>query len=210
MVGFTVKNQLQDIIGCIFLYSKQDDIETDILEISLRILHFSFAGAIESVLFNKKIKENNSSNDNKENDKRKILEYILDGFQDAVYIVGNDYSIEYFNNPMKKLVQGKDITNRKCYQVLYNHNSVCNDCEFKSAKHKLSRTYTTSKIVGNKDFKVSNIFIENGCKISVYQDVSELKRINSVIESKNRLFSLIFDNANDSIIWDRCKNRKNY
>jgi len=119
----------------------------------------------------------------------------LDAFEDGIYIINQDYTVEYMNKFMEKLF-GKGI-GKKCHEVLIESDKPCTWCNhdevfIKNETHH-SEVYIESV---DKTFSLSEIPVINQdgtkSKLSIYRDltrrVQQEARLKSSEESYQRLF----------------------
>jgi two-component system NtrC family sensor kinase len=120
----------------------------------------------------------------------------LDAFEDGIYIINEDYTVEYMNKFMKLLFG--DGVGKKCHTVLVKSETPCNWCNY----HKIftenethhSQVYLESV---DKTFALSElpVFNQDGTKskLSLYRDIShsvhQEERLKSSKASYQRLFS---------------------
>lgn len=125
---------------------------------------------------------------------RRLLD-ALDALEDGIYIVTEDYKVEYMNLFMKELFG--DGIGKKCHQVLIGSSKPCPWCNyedvFKNNKTHRSEVYIESV---NKTFLLSERPVNNHdgtrSKLSIYRDIShrvkQEQKFKSSKESYQRLF----------------------
>ncbi len=124
----------------------------------------------------------------------KLLE-ALDAFEDGIYIVSEDYTVEYMNKYMKVLFG--DRVGEKCHMVLVGSDKPCDWCNFdevfkKGGTHH-SEVYIDSV---SKFFSLSETLINNHddtkSKLAIYRDIThsilQEEKLKSSKESYQRLF----------------------
>ncbi|MCK5696103.1 MAG: PAS domain S-box protein [Desulfobacula sp.] len=120
----------------------------------------------------------------------------LDVFEDGIYIINDDYTVEYMNKFMKELFG--DGVDKKCHEVLIGSNKPCDWCKYdevfvKNETHH-SEVYVESidKIFALSELPVTN---QDGTKskLSLYRDITHAvrqeKKLKSSKESYQRLFT---------------------
>jgi len=120
----------------------------------------------------------------------------LDAFEEGIYIISDNYTVEYMNKFMKTYFG--DGVGKKCYKVLINSDKPCDWCKYdeifeKSETHH-SEIYLES--VG-KTFALSELPVTNRdgtrSKLSIYRDISHRAereaKLKSSRESYQRLFT---------------------
>lgn len=119
----------------------------------------------------------------------------LDAFEDGIYIINEDYIVEYMNKFMKVLFG--DGIGKKCHEVLIGSDKPCSWCKYdeifdKGETHH-SEVYIKSvdKIFALSDLPVTN---QDGTKskLSLYRDITHTvqqeEKLKSSKESYQRLF----------------------
>ena len=108
----------------------------------------------------------------------KLLASIFDAMVDGVYIIKNDYTIEFMNKAMIKELE--DGRGKKCYQWISHLDEVCPWCKAKEVfsgktvyweKYvpMIDKTYELVELpLTNRDGTVS--------KLSIFQDITQRKR----------------------------------
>ncbi len=121
---------------------------------------------------------------------------LLDAFEDGIYIINDDYIIEYMNKAIKELF-GEGI-GQKCHTTLYKSDTPCKTCRFdevfvqNEAHH--SEVYIESV---DKMFALSELPLVNHdktrSKLCIYRDIShrayQEAKLKSSQESYQRLFN---------------------
>ncbi|MBU8893105.1 MAG: PAS domain S-box protein [Bacteroidales bacterium] len=117
---------------------------------------------------------------------------ILNTFFHGVYICSPDYYVEYLNLGLEKRV-GENSLGEKCYKAIYNLNEKCKWCVFDELTTKNHVTYKLKNPVDNKYYQVKNMLLDNGSKLTMFEDISKqekaekeiLKLITAVEQSAN-------------------------
>ncbi|MCP3940019.1 MAG: PAS domain S-box protein [Desulfobacteraceae bacterium] len=119
----------------------------------------------------------------------------LDAFDEGIYIISEDFIVEYMNSFMK--THFGDGVGKKCYEVLIHSDKPCDWCKydeiFKNNETHHSEVYLDS--VG-KNFALSEMPITNRdgtrSKLSVYRDITlsveQSAKLKSSMKSYQRLF----------------------
>ena len=118
----------------------------------------------------------------------------LDAFEDGIYMVNDDYTVEYMNDFMRALF-GNGV-GKKCHEVLSGSEKPCDWCNnnkvFKENKVYHSEVYVASV---DKMFYLSELPVTNQdgtrSKLSIYRDITHRKhqeeKLKSSKESYQRL-----------------------
>ncbi|WDP91813.1 MAG: PAS domain S-box protein [Desulfobacter sp.] len=123
------------------------------------------------------------------------LQDALDVFDEGIYIVNEDYTVEYMNKFMRTYF-GEGV-GKKCYEVLTGEDQPCEWCRhekvFKKQEAHRSEVYVPA--VG-KTFDVNELPVTNRdgtrAKLSIYRDISDVvaqkAKLKSSLASYQRLF----------------------
>ena len=120
----------------------------------------------------------------------------LDAFEDGIYIVNDDYTVEYMNKFMKVLFG--DRVGEKCHEVLIGSDEPCDWCKYNEIFNKNETHHSEVYIEAlNKTFALSEIPVINQdrtrSKLSIYRDITrrveQEARLKSSKESYQRLFN---------------------
>lgn len=128
------------------------------------------------------------------NNNPKIMD-ALDALEDGIYIVNDDYVVEYMNKYMKDLFG--EGTGKKCHKVLINSDTPCDMCKYKEVFLK-NETHKRKIYIEHVDktFEISEMPVYNSdktkSKLSIYRDISrrilQEEKIASFKENYQRLF----------------------
>ena len=120
----------------------------------------------------------------------------LDAFEDGIYIVSDDYTVEYMNKYMKVLFE--DRVGNKCHEVLIGSDKPCNWCNFQGI-FKKGETHHSEVYIESVDkfFSLSEMPVTNQdgtrSKLSIYRDIThsvrQEEKLKSSRESYQRLFT---------------------
>ncbi|MFP4446629.1 MAG: PAS domain S-box protein, partial [Desulfosudaceae bacterium] len=122
----------------------------------------------------------------------------MDALEDGVYIVGENYVVEYMNRAMEQIF-GPGV-GEKCYKLLNDRDSVCPWCKYEQIlsaggeivsevyiSH-LNRTFNLVELpVSNKDGSMS--------KLSIYRDITQKKKQEARLKSSEENYKRLFKNA---------------
>lgn len=121
---------------------------------------------------------------------------LLDIFEDGIYIINDDYLIEYMNKTMKKMF-GKGV-GQKCHKILHNSDTPCETCIFDELFTK-NETHHSEVYIESVDkiFALSELPIMNPdntrSKLCIYRDISnrvlQEEKLKTSQESYQRLFN---------------------
>ncbi|RLC23128.1 MAG: PAS domain-containing sensor histidine kinase [Deltaproteobacteria bacterium] len=120
----------------------------------------------------------------------------LDAFEDGIYIINDDYSVEYMNKFMKVLFG--DRVGEKCHEVLIGSDKPCDWCKYDEIFEKNETHHRDVYIESiDKTFFLSELPVTNQdgtrSKLSIYRDISRRvereAKLKSSKESYQRLFT---------------------
>lgn len=112
-----------------------------------------------------------------------MVNNILNTFKDGVYISNLNYDIEYLNESMKHKI-GYDAVGSKCYKAIYGLNDPCEECYLPDLLSKKSISF--QKEIGGEFFLISASILDESRKITVYNNISEIKFYEKELERQNR------------------------
>ena len=120
----------------------------------------------------------------------------LDAFNEGIYIVNEDYTVEYMNKFMINYFG--DGVGKKCFQVLTGGDAPCEWCEHIRVLEK-GETHRTEVYFSSveKTFEVTEMPVSNRdgtrSKLSIYRDISDMvaqkAKLKSSLASYQRLFT---------------------
>lgn len=120
----------------------------------------------------------------------------LDAFEDGIYIVSEDFTVEYMNRFMKDLFG--DGVGKKCHKVLLNYETPCGWCNYREIFEKNETRHSEIYLESvRKTFALSEIPVTNRdgtrSKLSIYRDITRRKeqaaRLKFSEENYQRLFT---------------------
>ncbi len=128
---------------------------------------------------------------------RRLLD-AMDALEDGIYIVGENYVVEYMNRAMQQIF-GYGV-GEKCYKTLNARNDVCPWCRYEEVLQSggetiseayiphLDRTFNlVERPVSNKDGSMS--------KLSIYRDITQKKKQEARLKSSEDNYRRLFENA---------------
>ena len=133
---------------------------------------------------------------------RRLLISILNAMKDEVYIVNQQYEIEYVNAAL--LEQFSSVEGRKCYEYFHNRRKVCPWCKNAAVfagetvrwewySKKTGRTYELLDTpLRNADGSIS--------KLEVFRDITERKRAEEEVAQSEQNFRTLAETASDGIM----------
>ncbi|MBU0463644.1 MAG: PAS domain S-box protein, partial [Proteobacteria bacterium] len=120
---------------------------------------------------------------------------VLDAFEDGIYIVSNDYTVEYMNKFMKELF-GEGV-GKKCHEVLVKSDKPCHWCKYDEVfiNHEIHHSEVHIESV-DKTFALSELPVTNQdgtiSKLSIYRDISRRVQQKARLESSKASYQRLF------------------
>ena len=126
-----------------------------------------------------------------------MLNSILDTVEDGIYVISQDFTVEFMNRQMKDLF-GHGV-GQKCYQIINKSNSLCPWCRsgqvFEGASFiqevyipKVERTFK----ITSSPFKDSD---GNVLKLGIYHDITQRKQREAELKSTMEDYRRIFEHV---------------
>lgn len=126
------------------------------------------------------------------------LTSILEAMEDGIYIVSQDYQVEFMNKAMIKVFG--EGTGKKCYQVITGHDEICPRCRAKEVFEEGKTLHYELKIPGtDKVYELTQLPLRNTdgttSKLTIYRDITHEKKqeekLKATEEDYKRLFDLV-------------------
>lgn len=110
---------------------------------------------------------------------RDILMNILDSMADGVYIINQEYDIEYANPPLVK--EFGPFAGKKCYNYLANRDTVCPHCKNKEVFAGKTVHWQWFSPKNKKTYDLMDTPLKNPdgsiWKLEIFRDITEYKRV---------------------------------
>jgi two-component system NtrC family sensor kinase len=108
----------------------------------------------------------------------KYLEHILDALEDGVYIIRDDYTVEFMNQAMIDMF-GKGV-GKKCYEVVNSSGVLCPWCQAKEVFKKGESVYQEIYMPRTgKTYRIIELPLKNAngtfSKLNIYRDITTRK-----------------------------------
>lgn len=119
----------------------------------------------------------------------------LDAFEDGIYIVNDDYTIEYMNKFMKALFG--DGVGEKCHQVIIKSDKPCAWCKYDEIFIKNKNSHSQIYIASvDKSFSLSEHPVNNQdgtrSKLSIYNDITHSVHQEAILKSSRESYQRLF------------------
>lgn len=117
---------------------------------------------------------------------------------DGIYIINNNYTIEYMNHAMIRIFG--DGVGKKCYEIINNGNGICSWCKFHEVFDKGETHYDEVYLDHiKKTFSLIELPITNRdgsrSKLSLYRDITREKEQQARLKSSEEGYKRLFDHA---------------
>ena len=128
---------------------------------------------------------------------RKNLTTIFEAILDGVYIVDDDFNMEYMNNVMIKNF-GRGI-GKKCYQIIYGRDAVCSWCKAKGVF--AGKTIRWEHYIPNLDqvYDFIEFPLKNSdgtlSKVGIYRDIALRAKSEEKIRASEKEYKRLFENV---------------
>lgn len=126
---------------------------------------------------------------------RLMLHTILDTIDDGIYVIDQDFTVEFMNRKMVEMFG--DGLGKKCYDVINNGDSLCDWCSSKEVfkGKRLSKELYISKV--DKTFKITELPLHNPdgtlSKLSVFRDISKRKQDEAMLKASMDEYRTLFE-----------------
>lgn len=122
----------------------------------------------------------------------------LDAFDDGIYIINEDYTVEYMNKFMKELL-GEGF-GRKCHEVLIGSDKPCSWCNYDKVFVRDETVYSQVYLEAlGKTFALKEIPVKNQdgtkSKLSVYHDISFRVQQEARLKSSQKSYQRLFEHV---------------
>ena len=115
---------------------------------------------------------------------------IFDGVEDAIYLVGEDYKVLFFNRKMKDMLPDISL-DQKCYEALFGLKSPCEECRFHGLRCGDSFSYETELAYPVKKVNITGIRLswvdQREVNLAVIRDITEQKRLEAQLLQSQKL-----------------------
>ncbi|MDY7038978.1 MAG: PAS domain-containing protein, partial [Thermodesulfobacteriota bacterium] len=131
----------------------------------------------------------------------KKITSIFEAMVDGVYVIDDDFTLEYMNDEMIKNF-GEGI-GRKCYRVIHEKNEVCAWCRANEVFE--GKTIRWEQYIKNLDqtYDLIEFPLKNSdgtiSKVSIYRDITQRKKSEERIKTLEEDYRRLFENARSGL-----------
>lgn len=126
---------------------------------------------------------------------------ILNTMEDGVYIVNQQYGIEYINPALKN--EFGEVAGRKCFEYYYGRKEPCPWCKFPEIKKGESIRWEWDSVKSNKIYDLISTPFKNFdgslSMLQIFRDMTEFKKASAAVEKANHLKSEFLANMSHEI-----------
>jgi PAS domain S-box-containing protein len=193
--------QLIELNGSTHVFVSVNDV-TDRVKAEKQIRNNNLEIEKRNLELNSKNRELNRINDELFESESKYRS-MMESMREAAYICDSSFNITFVNRAMIDLI-GHDCTGEKCFEIIGGTNNKCDLCSMDTLHLGPSQNERVQEFK-NRVFFVSNSAINHVdgsvSKLTVFHDITQLKRTEEKLHESIEQFNLIFDNSVDAIIW---------
>jgi PAS domain S-box-containing protein len=134
----------------------------------------------------------------------------LDAFEDGIYMVSDDYTVEYMNNFMRALF-GEGV-GKKCHEIINGSKTPCSWCNYNKifAENKAHHGEVYVESV-DKTFYLSDLPVTNQdgsrSKLSIYRDITHRKYQEEKLKSSQASYQRLFTHVGCGVFISSKKGR---
>jgi two-component system, sporulation sensor kinase A len=134
----------------------------------------------------------------------------LDAFEDGIYIINRDYTVEFMNKFMKELFG--NWVGKKCYEILFHSDKPCDWCQYdKVFIHNETRHSDIYIESVDKTFALSEMPVTNRdgtrSKLSLYRDITHRLRQEEKLKSSKENYQRLFKHVGCGVFISSKKGR---
>ncbi|MFH2046006.1 MAG: PAS domain S-box protein [Pseudomonadota bacterium] len=128
------------------------------------------------------------------------LNAILDNLEDGIYVIAQDFKIEFMNLSMIRMF-GKGV-GKKCYKIINDSNDICPWCTVKGQDRTLNEEEFQQELYIpkiDKTFMVKKISLENSdstfSSIFIYRDITYRKQHEAILKASVEDYRNLFEHV---------------
>lgn len=127
------------------------------------------------------------------------LSLILNSFTEPVYLVSQNYEIQFANEATKKLY-GENKERKKCYELLYNKNKPCEWCGYPNLNTKNRIERYEQYFEDEKKHKIiTNILLNDGSKLSIHHNITDRKIAELALKESEKKYRTLVGSLGEGV-----------
>ena len=154
---------------------------------------------IEMALYVSKIDAERRRAEKKQHLERIRMMAILDAIPDGIYIVSQQYDIEYVNPTIHQ--EFGSVDGRKCYEYFHNRKKVCPWCKNTEVFAGKSVKWEWYSLKNNRHYNLFDTPFINAdnsiSKFEIFHDVSDLKQAEEAVNESEEKYRKLFEDSID-------------
>ncbi len=132
---------------------------------------------------------------------RDNLKNIFEAMEDGIYIVNQEFDIEYVNPVLTK--DFGDYQNRKCYEYFHNRNKVCEWCKNDEILEGKTVRWEWYSEKTNKTYDLIDTPLLNSdgsiSKLEIFRDITDYKNAENKLKESEEALNQLIENTSDGI-----------
>jgi PAS domain S-box-containing protein len=133
---------------------------------------------------------------------RDLLKKILDSMEEGVYVVNQQFEIQYLNPVVER--EFGPVGGRKCHEYFHNFSLACSWCEKTKdmACTAVRREWNSSKTSKTYELFVTPIPGENGalCRLGIFHDITEYRKVEDDLRRSESRYRTLVETMTDGLL----------
>lgn len=133
---------------------------------------------------------------------RDFLKKILDSMEEGVYVVNQQFEIQYLNPVVER--EFGPVDGRKCHEYFHDLSHACSWCQNgeECARRPVRREWRSSKMRKTYELFVTPILGENGalCRLGVFRDITEYRRVEDDLRYSESRYRTLVETMTDGLL----------
>ncbi len=134
---------------------------------------------------------------------------ILEALEDGVYVVRDDYTVEFMNKAMTEAFG--EGTGRKCYEVIGNFDEICPWCRAKEVFSGETTHWELDVPSNDKIYDLIELPLKNVdgsiSKLSIYRDITQIKQREYELKVSKEDYTRLFEHVNVGVYFSSREGR---
>lgn len=128
---------------------------------------------------------------------------MMEAMKDAVYICGPDFTVQYANPTMQKML-GCDPVGQPCHEAIMAQKTRCSWCPMAEVQQEKHATVTVTHPESGRSYEVSSAPLRYAdrsiSKMTIYRDITQQIAITRELESREKELSVLFDTIQTGVM----------